>query len=219
MAFLRINGTIEELISILKEKFWMTETIIIIVLSYLLGSIPSGLIIGKLFYKTDIREHGSGNLGGTNTFRTLGVKAGMVVTIMDILKGTLAAALPFIFGAELHPLIAGMIAVIGHMYPVFAGFRGGKAVATSGGVLLFYEPLMFVTILVFFFICLYITKYVSLSSILVGVAAVLYAVVFKDVKDIPLIIIVSILAFFVFYRHRANIKRILDKTEPKIKWL
>lgn len=219
MAFLRINGTIEELISILKEKFCMTETIIIIVLAYLLGSIPSGLIIGKLFYQIDIREHGSGNLGGTNTFRTLGVKAGMAVSIMDILKGTLAAALPIIFGADLHPLIAGMIAVIGHMYPVFAGFRGGKAVATSGGVLLFYEPLMFVTILVFFFICLYITKYVSLSSILVGVAAVLYAVVFKDVKDIPLIIIVSILAFFVFYRHRANIKRILNKTEPKIKWL
>ncbi|SFA89183.1 MULTISPECIES: glycerol-3-phosphate 1-O-acyltransferase PlsY [unclassified Bacillus (in: firmicutes)] len=197
----------------------MTEIIIIIGIAYLLGSIPSGLIIGKVFYKTDIREHGSGNLGGTNTFRTLGVKAGMAVTIMDILKGTLAAALPFIFGADLHPLIAGMVAVIGHMYPVFAGFRGGKAVATSGGVLLFYEPLMFVSILVIFFICLYITKYVSLSSMLVGVAAVLYAVVFKDVKDIPLIIIVSILAFFVFYRHRANIKRILDKTEPKIKWL
>ena len=116
---------------------------IIVILAYLLGSIPSGLIVGKLFYGVDIREHGSGNLGGTNTFRTLGVKAGLIVTTADILKGTLAAALPVWFGSDMHPLAAGIIAVIGHMYPVFAGFKGGKAVATSGGVVLFYAPLMF----------------------------------------------------------------------------
>jgi acyl phosphate:glycerol-3-phosphate acyltransferase len=194
----------------------MAMYIIVILLAYLLGSIPSGLIIGKLFYGKDIREHGSGNLGGTNTFRTLGVKAGLVVSIADILKGTLAAALPALLDVELHPLIVGVIAVIGHMYPVFANFRGGKAVATSAGVLLFYAPPMFLIMLVIFFICLYVTKYVSLSSILAAIAAVIYSLI---VWDTPLIIVVSILAFFVIYRHRANLKRIMNKTEPKIKWM
>ncbi|MBY0156009.1 glycerol-3-phosphate 1-O-acyltransferase PlsY [Cytobacillus firmus] len=189
---------------------------IIIILAYLLGSIPSGLIVGKLFYGVDIREHGSGNLGGTNTFRTLGVKAGMIVTIADILKGTLAASLPIFFGSDMHHLAAGVFAVIGHMYPLFAGFRGGKAVATSGGVLLAYVPLMFLIILGVFFLSLYITKYVSLSSILAALASIIYALI---IWDIPLIIVVSILGIFVIYRHRENIKRIRDKTEPKIKWL
>lgn len=190
--------------------------IIVILLAYLLGSIPSGLIVGKLFYGKDIREHGSGNLGGTNTFRTLGVKAGLVVTIADILKGTLAASLPLLFDLDLHALIAGMVAVVGHMYPVFANFRGGKAVATSGGVLLFYAPMMFLIMLVIFFVCLNLTKYVSLSSILAAVAALIYSFVFGDR---PLIYVVSILAFFVIYKHRSNIKRIINKTEPKIKWM
>jgi glycerol-3-phosphate acyltransferase PlsY len=194
----------------------MVQIILILVLAYLLGSIPSGLIIGKVFYKTDIREHGSGNLGGTNTFRTLGVKAGLVVTLADILKGTLAASLPVLFNLDINPLIVGVFAVFGHTYPIFAGFRGGKAVATSGGILLFCAPLMFLTVLVTFFISLYITKYVSLSSMLAGVCGVIYALV---LWDIPLLIAVLLLTSFVVYRHRANIKRIINKTEPKIKWL
>ncbi|MEH7124900.1 MULTISPECIES: glycerol-3-phosphate 1-O-acyltransferase PlsY [unclassified Bacillus (in: firmicutes)] len=189
---------------------------IIIVLAYLLGSIPSGLIIGKVFYGVDIRQHGSGNLGGTNTFRTLGVKAGMAVTIADILKGTAAVLLLLFIDGDIHPLIAGIFAVIGHMYPIFAGFKGGKAVATSGGILLGYAPPMFIIMLLVFFICLYITKYVSLASMLAAIAAVIYACV---IWDPPLIIVVSLLAFFVIYRHRANIKRIMNKSEPKIKWL
>lgn len=194
----------------------MAMYIIVIILAYLLGSIPSGLIVGKVFYGKDIREHGSGNLGGTNTFRTLGIKAGLVVSIADILKGTLAAALPFFFDLELHALIAGIFAVVGHMYPVFANFRGGKAVATSGGVLLFYAPLMFAIMLGIFFVCLYLTKYVSLSSMLAAISALIYALI---IWDKPLIYVVSILAFFVIYRHRTNVKRIINKTEPKIKWM
>jgi glycerol-3-phosphate acyltransferase PlsY len=199
----------------------MVEIIATLILAYLLGSIPSGLIIGKVFYKTDIREHGSGNLGGTNTFRTLGIKAGLAVTISDILKGTLAASLPVLFHLDINPLLSGMIAAIGHMYPIFAGFRGGKAVATSGGVVLFYAPLMFLIVLIMFFISLYLTKYVSLSSIVAGLSAITYAIIrgIIDNWDIPLIIIVTILTCFVIYRHRSNIKRIMNKTEPKIKWL
>lgn len=189
---------------------------LILVLAYLLGSIPSGLLIGKTFYGKDIREHGSGNLGGTNTFRTLGVKAGMIVTIMDILKGTVATLLPLLFESDVHMLLAGVFAVIGHMYPVFANFRGGKAVATSAGVLLGYNYILFLILLAVFFICLYATKYVSLSSMLAAVLAFTYSIF---TGDIPLIIVVGILTIFVVYRHRANIVRIRNKTEPKIKWL
>ncbi|MEH7120294.1 glycerol-3-phosphate 1-O-acyltransferase PlsY [Neobacillus vireti] len=199
----------------------MIQIILVLILAYLLGSIPSGLIVGKTFYKVDIREHGSGNLGGTNTFRTLGVKAGLTVTLADILKGTLAAALPVIFHLDVNPLLAGIFAVVGHTYPIFAGFRGGKAVATSGGIVLFAAPYMFLTVIVVFFISLYISKYVSLSSMIAGITAVLFAVISGIVHnwDIPLLIVVLFLATFVIYRHRANIKRIANKTEPKIKWL
>ncbi|WP_175989356.1 glycerol-3-phosphate 1-O-acyltransferase PlsY [Bacillus sp. Marseille-Q1617] len=191
---------------------------LILVIAYILGSIPSGLIIGKKFYGIDIREHGSGNLGGTNTFRTLGVKAGMVVTIMDILKGTAATLLPLFFSVEpkMFMLVAGIFAVIGHMYPLFANFRGGKAVATSGGVLLGYDPLLFLILLAVFFLGLYVSKYVSLSSMLAAIIAFTYTLF---TGDIPLMTVVGVLAFFVIYRHRANIVRIKNRTEPKIKWL
>jgi acyl phosphate:glycerol-3-phosphate acyltransferase len=196
----------------------MMEIALIVIVSYLIGSIPSGLIVGKAFYGIDIREHGSGNLGGTNTFRTLGKKAGIIVTAADILKGTLASFLPAIFGVDVQfdPLIAGMIAVVGHMYPVFANFKGGKAVATSGGVLLACAPIMFIVMVIVFLLSLYITKFVSLSSIIASIVAVIYSVI---VWEPMLIIVVSLLSLFVIYRHRANIKRIINKTEPKIKWM
>ena len=139
------------------------ELIILLLIAYLIGSIPSALWVGKLFYKTDIREHGSGNLGGTNTFRVLGKTAGLIVTILDILKGTVAALLPLLpvfDSVTVHPLIPGILAVVGHMYPVFAHFKGGKAVATSGGVLLAYEWPVFILVLVTFFIALKVTKMV-----------------------------------------------------------
>jgi glycerol-3-phosphate acyltransferase PlsY len=145
----------------------------------------------------------------------------MVVTLADILKGTLAASLPLLFNVEINPLLAGVFAVVGHTYPIFAGFRGGKAVATSGGVLLLCAPLLFFTVLIVFFISLYITKYVSLSSMIAGITAFLFALIsgFIQEWDIPLLIVVFLLASFVIYRHRANVKRIMNKTEPKIKWL
>lgn len=184
--------------------------------AYLLGSIPSGLIVGKVGYGTDIREHGSGNLGGTNTFRVLGVKAGLIVTTADILKGTTAAALPFFLGAEVIPLIIGIFAVIGHMYPVFAGFKGGKAVATSGGVILGVNPLVFLVLVLSFFILLYISKYVSLSSMVCGLVGIAASIL---LEEYGLTIVISIFTIFVIYRHRSNIKRIINKTEPKITWM
>jgi glycerol-3-phosphate acyltransferase PlsY len=172
------------------------------------------LIVGKVGYGIDIREHGSGNLGGTNTFRTLGKTAGFIVTIADILKGTLAAALPVLFGLELNPLWFGLAAIIGHVYPIFANFRGGKAVATSAGVLLLYQPLVFPILLAIFLVLLFTTKYVSLSSMLTAIAAVIAGFI---IDDTPFLIAVSLITIFIVYRHRANIKRIIDKTEPKVK--
>jgi glycerol-3-phosphate acyltransferase PlsY len=190
-----------------------------LILAYLLGSIPSALWVGKLFYKTDIRTKGSGNLGATNTFRTLGAKAGIAVTILDILKGTAATMIPFYIDTPIHPLVFGVIAVIGHMYPVFAKFKGGKAVATSGGILLGYQWPLFLLAVAVLLIALKITKMVSLSSIILAVVAVIYTVIYTFYsEDYPFLIVILILASFIIYRHRANIARIKAGTEPKIKW-
>lgn len=194
--------------------------LIFIIMSYLLGSIPSALIVGKLGYKIDIREHGSGNMGATNAFRVLGKKAGIIVTLADILKGTVATLLPFIgiiyFDLELSRLIIGVFAVLGHTYPIFAKFKGGKAVATSGGIVLGINPVLFIIMILTFIITLYISKYVSLSSMLTGVISTIIALFFKDYLLFAMILLLTI---FVFYRHKENIKRIKNKTEPKITWM
>lgn len=198
----------------------MTINLILLsLLAYVIGSIPSGLWIGKVFYKKDIREFGSGNLGATNSFRVLGIKAGSIVTVMDILKGTVATLLPFFF--QLHVdhhfwLLTGAFAIIGHSFPLFAGFRGGKAVATSAGVILAYAPLLFVAALIIFLLTLKISKYVSLSSMVAALAALLISLF---MGDWILIILIACITLFVVWRHRANITRIRNGEEPKIKWM
>ena len=155
------------------------ELIILLLIAYLIGSIPSALWVGKLFYKTDIREHGSGNLGGTNTFRVLGKTAGLNRYDSRYFKrnGRSTLAPPPCFRQRyVHPLIPGLLAVVGHMYPVFAHFKGGKAVATSGGVLLAYEWPVFIIVLATFFIALKLTKMVSLSSMIVSIVGFLYSI-------------------------------------------
>lgn len=189
-------------------------------IAYLLGSIPSGLIVGKLAYNIDIREHGSGNLGATNSFRVLGKKAGIVVILADILKGTIATLIPliasFYMEVDVHRLIIGVFAVLGHTYPIFAKFRGGKAVATSGGIILGVNPILFIGMVLSFLITLKLSKYVSLSSMITGVVTTIIALVMRD--WLLLILVVS-LTIFIFYRHKDNIKRIKNKTEPKITWM
>ncbi|HLQ74354.1 MAG TPA: glycerol-3-phosphate 1-O-acyltransferase PlsY [Bacillota bacterium] len=193
------------------------DYLIFAVVAYLLGSIPSALVVGKIGFNIDVREHGSGNLGATNAFRVLGVKSGSIVVIADILKGTVATILPtLIFSADVHPLIIGLFAVIGHTYPIFANFKGGKAVATSGGIFLGINPLLFLIMVLTFLITLFITKYVSLSSMITGVVTTIIAFFFKDVG---VIIMAAALTAFVFYRHIDNIKRIIKKEEPKITWM
>lgn len=192
------------------------EYIVFAIIAYLLGSIPTALVVGKVGYKIDVREHGSGNLGATNAFRVLGVKAGIIVTLGDILKGTIATLIPLLFDADVYRLAIGIVAVLGHTYPIFAKFKGGKAVATSGGIILGINPILFIIMIITFILTLYITKFVSLSSMITGVISVLAAIFFKDVG---VIIVLALLTAFVFYRHKENIKRIKNGTEPKIKWM
>lgn len=199
------------------------QTAVLLLIAYLLGSIPAGLWIGKLFFHTDIRESGSGNLGATNSFRVLGKKAGIAVTLIDILKGTAAVLLlhlPAFQDAGIHPLTLGIAAVVGHMFPVFARFRGGKAVATSGGVILGYSWPFFLVLIASFLIVLKLTKIVSLTSMAMGAVGLVYATVnYFLTGDLYLLVVIVLLTAFIFYRHRANIGRIKAGTEPKVKWL
>lgn len=192
------------------------EYVLFAIIAYLLGSIPSALLVGKIGFNKDIREHGSGNLGATNAFRVLGMKAGIIVTLSDILKGTVATVIPILFDASVHPLLIGLFAVIGHTYPIFAKFKGGKAVATSSGIILGSFPLLFVIMVTTFLFSLYLSKYVSLSSIITGVVTIIISLFYKD---IVLITIISFLTLFVIYRHKENLKRIKNGTEPKITWM
>lgn len=200
------------------------KVIILMIVAYLLGSIPSGVWIGKIFYHKDIRQFGSGNTGTTNTFRVLGKPAGTIVLLMDILKGTFATLLPAIFHiTNINPLWFGVCAILGHTFPIFAGFKGGKAVATSAGMLLGYSPIFFIYSATIFVICLFITSMVSLTSMIAAVLITLSTVILPTVwpSVLPehnwlLTIIATGLTLFIFYRHRDNIKRIKNGTESRI---
>lgn len=183
------------------------------VIGYLLGSIPSGVWIGKLMYGKDVRDYGSGNMGTTNTFRVLGKKAGIIVLVMDMFKGTLTALLPMMFGMHVNALLIGLSAIIGHVFPIFAGFKGGKAVATSVGVLLVYNPEFFLIAWVIFLITLYVSSMVSVASM---VGFTLITVVSLFYNDLILTIVALALTIFIFIRHWGNIERIKNGTENMV---
>lgn len=188
-------------------------------MAYLLGSIPSGLWIGRKFFQIDIRQHGSGNLGATNSFRILGKKAGTIVLLMDLLKGSISVLL--LKQMDLHgvsPLIIALFAVVGHTYPLFANFKGGKAVATFAGVILAYQPVLFIIGLGIFILTLAISKMVSFTSMLTISIGVLLSLYFQDMVLTTIALLADI---FIIYRHRTNIQRIFNGTEAKVdifKW-
>ncbi|KRL01182.1 glycerol-3-phosphate 1-O-acyltransferase PlsY [Liquorilactobacillus capillatus] len=184
-----------------------------LVIAYLLGSIPSGVWIGKFFYKTDIRQFGSGNTGTTNTFRVLGKKAGFIVLLMDMLKGTLAACQPYLFDVHINVLLIGCAAVVGHVFPLFAHFKGGKAVATSAGILLAYSPIFFLVAWFIFLTSLYLSSMVSVASMVGMTLITLLSLFFHD----PILTIIAlILTVFVFYRHKGNLTRIRKGEENMV---
>ena len=183
-------------------------------MAYLLGSIPSGLWIGRKFFQIDIRQHGSGNLGATNSFRILGKKAGTIVLLIDLLKGSISVLL--LKQMDLHgisPLIIALFAVVGHTYPLFANFKGGKAVATFAGVILAYQPVLFLIGLGIFILTLAISKMVSFTSMLTISIGVLLSLYFQDMVLTTIALLADI---FIIYRHRTNIQRIVNGTEAKV---
>lgn len=202
-------------------------TVLCIILGYLLGSIPFALVIGKLFYKIDIRQYGSGNLGGTNAGRVLGKKAGISVIVLDVLKVVLAAGLASLV-SEPAAIWTSLACCIGHCYPIFAHFKGGKAVTTMFGFLIstsifiFQEFSYFLVPLFMFLIILYLFKYVSLGSICASVCSSLYItaqLLSLDVNNLFIILASWLMTLLVIYRHSANIKRIQEGTENKVSWL
>ena len=202
--------------------FKILVTIGLILLSYLYGSIPFALVIGKLFYKTDIRSQGSGNLGGTNAGRVLGAKAGVAVIILDASK-TIISMLVSLNVAKLTGVTSDIVylsalsCIIGHCYPIFAGFRGGKAVSVAIGYALFVNLWAGLFGLLVFFIVLKLTKYVSLSSIL-GTAGVLVISPFLGFSMIGILTNAIILALMT-YKHKDNIVRLKEGTKRIITWM
>ena len=201
----------------------MLTIILLLIASSLLGAIPFGLWIGKIFFKKNLHDYGSGNTGTTNTFRILGVKAGISVFAFDLLKGTLATLLPLFFHINgVSPLIFGLLAVIGHTFSIFDRFKGGKAVATSAGVILGFSPLFLIYLLVVFIIVLWLFSMISLSSVIGAVFALLGILIFPSIGfiltsyDLLFSIIIFVLAIIIILRHRTNLKRIKNHCESLV---
>ncbi len=211
----------------------MGTLVIIAILSYLIGAIPSSLWVGKIYKKIDLREHGSGNLGATNTFRILGWKAGIVVSVMDFMKGFTAAfwissiavdAIPSVYSgwetAIFVQIFAGLIAVIGHMFSIFAKFKGGKGVLTACGMLYAIEPISISLALLVFLTVLITTRYVSMASIIASLMYPIFLLMlrygFNLTIDGSLMVITAALAITIVIKHRGNIKRLIAGNESRI---
>ena len=199
------------------------KTILVIILSYLFGSIPWGLVIGKVFFHKDIRKEGSGNIGGTNAGRILGKPAGIAVILLDALKGYFAMVLAYYLAKDAI-VFAGLASVIGHCFPVFVHFHGGKAVATTFGFFLGIATLVnghifwqFIFPVLCFLVILYLTKMVSLSSITAVFIEAVVSIFINTNKLVP--VAVFILWILLTYRHKSNIEHIKNGTESKIKWM
>lgn len=201
------------MINAINFKEFVMKILLMIIVAYLLGSIPSGVWVGQLFFHTDIRKAGSGNIGTTNTFRVLGKKAGIVVLFMDILKGTLAASQPYLFHSNINPLIIGLFASLGHTFSIFDHFKGGKAVATSAGILLAYNPILFLIASAIFSSTLYLSSMASVASIL-GITLTTVLALF--LHDWILSLIAGILSIVVIWRHIPNIGRIIHGNENMV---
>jgi glycerol-3-phosphate acyltransferase PlsY len=197
---------------------------LLLVLAYLLGSIPTAVWVSRYFFKTDIREHGSGNAGTTNTLRVLGKKPAIFVLAVDLLKGLVAVKLALLFVTAEESknfwmnlgCVYGMAAVIGHIYPVFAGFRGGKGVATLFGMIIGLNPFIALILALIFFSIVLISKYVSLGSILSSmVLPTLTWLMFPGQEFLKLHIMSAMVPLLVIYTHRENIQRLLKGVESK----
>jgi glycerol-3-phosphate acyltransferase PlsY len=215
----------------------MTSVVVILLLSYLVGSIPGSLWAGKLLYGIDLREHGSGNAGATNAFRVLGWKAGVVSTVVDLGKGLLAAGviapllridplptwglLPW-QATTVVCLVAGLVAIIGHMFPVWARFQGGKGMNTAAGVLFALTPVTTAIALAVFVVVLLSFRYVSLASMSAAIAFPSTVAIRRYLFDIEsldpsLLVFGAVMAAGIIFAHRSNIKRLLQGNENRVR--
>ncbi len=197
------------------------KIVLSIIIGYLVGSIPFGLIAGKI-KGVDVRKVGSGNIGATNIYRTLGAVPALIVFALDLLKGTAAvylaqtllpAATPLL-SREYYIVLAGVMAMVGHMYSIFLKFNGGKGAATALGILLGIAPDLFVVVLIYVIICIAVTRYVSVASV-TGVT-LLAVLMFTFNKPMAYFAATLIVAILMIYKHIPNIKRLITGTEPKI---
>ncbi len=202
------------------------QELMLIFFAYLIGSIPTAIWVSKRFFDIDIREYGSGNAGATNTFRVLGSKWGVLVMMVDMLKGVIATSLylvlPDYLGASSEwdrtnlMIGLGLASVIGHIFPIWADFKGGKGVATLFGMAVAIQPLVAVCCIGVFLLVLYLTRFVSLSSILAGVAFMVFILFIFNEKETLYRIFAVLVALMVVLTHQKNITRIIKGTEGKV---
>jgi acyl phosphate:glycerol-3-phosphate acyltransferase len=195
-----------------------------IIVSYLIGSIPTAVWVGKYFYKKDVRDFGSGNAGATNTFRVLGAKAGIPVLLIDVIKGWLCA---YVLARQLYPsflsnpavntqIAFGVTAMLGHIYPIFAGFKGGKGVATALGIIIALHPEAAFSCIGIFAITLFITRIVSLSSMIGAISFPLFVGFIFPESYNSLVVFSIVMSIIIVATHTKNIQRLLRGEEKKI---
>jgi acyl-phosphate glycerol 3-phosphate acyltransferase len=188
--------------------------VVLMIVAYILGSIPNALWIGKVFKGIDVREHGSKNTGSTNAARVLGAKLGILTLILDISKGAIPTLIAtMLLDSSISVILVGICAILGHSFSIFMKFKGGKAVATTVGVFIVLVPGAILLVAVIFFLVFGITRYVSLSSMIGAISLPIWIIIFY--KNIPLTIFGIIIAILIIVRHKSNIQRLLNGTESK----
>ena len=206
-----------------------SQLIILVLCAYLIGSFPSAVWIGKLFYNKDVREYGSGNAGATNTFRVLGVRAGLPVLLIDIFKGWLSVNLILLFNQNINSslnvdrffeiqLVLALSAVLGHLFPIYTGFRGGKGIATMLGVLIGILPIAALGSSVIFLIFLLLFRYVSLASIIASISFPLIVFLFLEIDNDALNLFVIFVPILSLITHQKNIEKLFKGEETKVKF-
>ena len=198
--------------------------IIGIVLAYLIGSIPTSVWIGKAFYGIDVRKFGSGNAGATNTIRVLGTLPGVIVFAIDAFKGWGAVSLAFFFGINFHfyfqyvnyELVLAVVAILGHIFPIYVGFKGGKGIATLTGIIIALYPFAFLVAFGLFLLVFLFTRYVSLGSICTAVSFPFIVIFVFNITLPSLIIFACMIAILVPLTHKKNIKRLINGSESKL---
>jgi len=198
--------------------------VLLIVLAYLIGSLPTAVLVSKFFFGFDIREYGSGNSGATNTYRVLGAKWGTIVMVVDMVKAIIAVKLifllPYSFDNDIYlvnmQLGLGLAAVLGHIFPIWAEFRGGKGVASLFGMVLGIQPNVAICCVGVFILVLYLTRWVSLSSILASIAFPIFIlVIFNEPEKLYRVFAITV-AMLVLLTHQKNIGRLLKGSENKV---